>query len=284
VSDAPICRLCGSLRIEQLAQEEHESRTYRVVHCSNCDLVQTVEHHADLSPDYVDIETSALDETRLWCQGTHKLPAFKQWLACASRLAASEHPTLLDVGCGTGGFLKFASAKGFRVYGFDASRAQAEHAKALFSDVRHATSLPAYLESLGQPELKFDFITLWDVFEHIRNPVSFLQQLADALKPGAHLFISVPNGRAIPWKIRLRRALNKPLDLAPWEHVFYHSIQSLTRCMDASSLEPVRFGAVACYPRPLTPFELSRRAGFFMLKAVPNRSPQIFAWARKPSA
>ncbi|MGO9325368.1 MAG: class I SAM-dependent methyltransferase [Terracidiphilus sp.] len=254
------------------------------MHCSRCDLIQTVEHYADLSPDYVDLETSALDQSRLWCQGTHKLPAFKQWLAYASRSATSKHSTLLDVGCGTGGFLSFASANGFRVYGFDASRAQAEHAMTLYPAVRPASSVRDYLETLDQPRLKFDFITLWDVFEHIRNPVPFLQQLAGALQPGGHLFISVPNGRAIPWKIRVHRALKRPMDLAPWEHVFYHSIQSLEKCIRASSLDPVYFGAVACYPRPLSFFELCRRSGFFMLHAVPNLSPQIFAWARKPSA
>lgn len=284
MSHAPVCRLCGSLQVEEVAWEKHDVHTYHVVHCSHCDLIQTAEHNTELSPDYVDLETSALDQSRLWCQGAHKLPAFKQWLAYASRFAASNHPTLLDVGCGTGGFLSFASANGFRVYGFDASKAQAEHAVTLFPEVRHASSLPGYLETLDQPQLNFDFITLWDVFEHIRNPVPFLQQLADALQPGGYLFISVPNGRAIPWKICVRRALNKPLDLAPWEHVFYHSCQSLTRCIEASSLEDVRFGAVACYTRPLSLFELCRRGGFFMLQAVPNLSPQIFAWARKPSA
>jgi 2-polyprenyl-3-methyl-5-hydroxy-6-metoxy-1,4-benzoquinol methylase len=98
--------------------------------------------------------------------------------------------------------------------------------------------------------LKFDCITLWDVFEHIRNPVPFLQQLAEALEPGGYLFISVPNGRAIPWKIRIHLALNMPLDLAPWEHVFYHSIQSLHKCLAASSLDPIRSGADPSYPRP----------------------------------
>jgi SAM-dependent methyltransferase len=256
---------------------------YHVVHCSRCDLIQTVEHYAELSPDYVGLETFAVDENRLWCQGTHKLPAFDQWLAFAARFASNKAPTLLDVGCGTGGFLKFVSANGFRAYGFDASKAQVEHARTLFPDVRCASSVKAYLELLDQPVLKFDFITLWDVFEHIQNPVPFLQQLAGALQPGGNLFISVPNGGAIPWKIRIRRALNKPADLAPWEHVFYHSMRSLKRCIEASSLETVSCGAVACYPRPLSLFELGRRAGFYMLRAAPNLSPQIFAWARKAS-
>ncbi len=282
MDDAPLCRLCGSSQVEHLFSEEHEQLTYHMVRCPSCNLIQTVEHYAPLSPDYVDLEASALDESRLWCQGTHKLPAFHQWLTDAARFATNKAPTILDVGCGMGGFLKFASANGFRVYGFDASKAQAEHARALFPEARCASSAQAYLELLERPVVKFDFITLWDVFEHIRNPVPFLQQLADALQPGGHLFISVPNGGAIPWKIRIHRALNRPVDLAPWEHVFYHSIQSLEKCTKAAALEPVQCGAVACYPRPLSLFELFRRAGFFVLRAAPNLSPQIFCWARKP--
>lgn len=280
------CKLCSSPRIEELIQEEHDFHTYHVVRCPNCDLIQTAEHYAELSPDYVGLDESAVDENRLWCQGDHKLAAFRQWLAYterfASRQSPRQSPRLLDVGCGTGGFLKFASANGFRAFGFDASSAQAQHAQSLFPEVRHATSIPDYLEIINQRGLKFDCITLWDVFEHIRNPVPFLQQLAGALEPGGHLFISVPNGRAIPWKIRIHRAWNKPLDLAPWEHVFYHSFRSLEKCIETSSLEAVDFGAVACYPRPLSLFELCRRAGFFMLGAIPSFSPQIFAWARKP--
>jgi 2-polyprenyl-3-methyl-5-hydroxy-6-metoxy-1,4-benzoquinol methylase len=180
--------------------------------------------------------------------------------------------------------LKFAAAHGFRAYGFDASRAQAEYARKLFADVRQANSVHDYLKLIDQPGLRFDSITLWDVFEHIRNPISFLQQVANALEPGGHLFLSVPNGRAVPWKIKIRRAMNKPLDLAPWEHVFYHSTRSLKKCIEAASLEPLQFGAVVCYPRPLSLFEVCRRTGFFMLRAIPNLSPQIFAWARKTSA
>jgi SAM-dependent methyltransferase len=271
---ASVCRLCGSAKVKGVASEKHDLHTYHVVHCSQCDLIQTVEHHAELSPDYVDLENSALDESHLWCQSAHKLPAFDQWLAYASRIKTQQSPKLLDVGCGTGGFLKFASAHGYSAYGFDASKAQAEHARTYFPEVRHASLLQDYIDLLSQ----------WDVFEHIRNPIPLLQQLAEALEPGGHLFISVPNGRAIPWKIRIHRALNMPLDLAPWEHVFYHSIQSLHKCIAASSLEPVRSGAVTCYPRPLSLFELCRRTGFFMLRAVPDLSPQIFAWARKPYA
>lgn len=281
---ASVCRLCGTAEVKRVASEQHDLHTYHVVRCSECDLIQTVEHYAEVSPDYVDLENSALDESHLWCQGDHKLPAFDQWLAYASRIKTQQNPKLLDVGCGTGGFLKFASAHGYSAYGFDASKAQAEHARTYFPEVRHASSLHDYHDLLSQPDLKFDYITLWDVFEHIRNPVFFLQQLAEALEPGGYLFISVPNGRAIPWKIRIHRALNMPLDLAPWEHVFYHSIQSLHKCIAASSLEPASSGAVACYPRPLSLFELCRRTGFFMLRAVPGMSPQISVWARKPYA
>lgn len=283
LTHAPVCRLCGSPQVEEVAREEHDLRTYRIVRCSRCELIQTVEHYAKLSPDYIELESTSLDGSRFWCQGAHKLPAFQQWLARASRLTVSRNPTLLDVGCGTGGFLTFASANGFRVFGFDASQAQAEHARSFFPEVRHASSLPDYLQLLGQTDLKFDFITLWDVFEHIRNPVPFLMELANALSPSGHIFISVPNGRAIPWKIRIRSALKKPPDLAPWEHVFYHSIRSLGKCARAARLEPVRFGAVACYPRPLAFFEVCRRAGFFMLRGIPNLSPQIYVWARRPS-
>lgn len=278
--DFQSCRLCGSELLRPVMCDERRGQEYHIVRCEACDLVQTVEHYADVSPDYVDLDDGAIDHDRLWCQGEHKQPAFLQWRAAARKFIGTG-ARVLDVGCGTGGFLDFALKEGFRVYGFDASRAQAAYARKRFPNVRHAESFNAYLLELGERDLKIDIVTLWDVLEHIRDPLEFLKDAAGVLNPGGYLFVSVPNGRAIAWKSIIYRLRRKPMDLIPWEHVFYYSPSALQRCLQQAPFEVSRIGAVTCYPRPVSAYELCRRAGFKIFQLLPGTAPQIFAWARR---
>jgi SAM-dependent methyltransferase len=239
-----------------------------------------------VSPSYVDLSQENIDPNRLWCQSTHKFPAFQQWWAtCQQLLLQGKGPwSLLDIGCGTGGFLRYAQAQGLGVYGFDASQAQVEYARKDLANVRPATSIPEFLASLDNPGMKFDIVTLWDVLEHIRKPLEFLSSVREILKPGSLLFISVPNGRAMLWKRKIYRLIgqNHDYDWVPWEHVFYYSLNSLVDYLQRSSFEVIQSGAVKCYPRPWSLFELLRRLGFCVFSVLPSQSPQIYAFARKP--
>jgi cyclopropane fatty-acyl-phospholipid synthase-like methyltransferase len=187
---------------------------------------------------------------------------------------------LLDIGCGTGGFLAFARDAGYEVFGFDASLAQVQEAASHFPTVRCATSTDAYLDLLGQPKRRFDVVTLWDVLEHIREPGVFLDNLRKVLAPGGVVFASVPNGRAMLWKKHIYRALGRSIEDAwiPWEHVFYYSPRSLDVLASSVGMQVTKWGAVPCYPRPLSTFEVLRRAGFLALRLVPGYAPQIYAW------
>src|SRR3989304_2201137 len=77
---------------------------------------------------------------------------------------------LLDVGCGTGGFLCFVDEKvNYQFFGFDSSQTQINYAQKRFSMVRCAITIEEYIKKIGLPDLKFDLITMWDVLEHIRQ-------------------------------------------------------------------------------------------------------------------
>ena len=274
------CRLCGSKSISPISFEERLGKIYHIVHCSDCELIQTVEHYSEVSPDYVDLVNFEIDENRLWCQNTHKVPAFKQWHFASKKYISDEKPRLLDVGCGTGGFLSFVASNGFMPYGFDASEAQAEYAQKNHPNVRHAKTFDNYSKKLGELNPKFDVITLWDVLEHIRAPSEFLLEASKIIKPGGYIFVSVPNGGAIYWKRKIYSILGKRPDLIPWEHVYYFSNRSLKLCLEKAGFNILKIGNVVCYPRPLSVFEILRRVGFLFFTFYPKASPQIYAWAK----
>lgn len=278
-----LCRLCGSKKVFPLFQQTRDGITYHIVYCSNCGVAQTVEYSDPVSPDYVDLVESDIDKGRLWCQGEHKAPAFRLWRRLMNKYTdrkASKNPNLLDVGCGTGGFLRFAREQGFEPYGFDASQAQADYACKELPNIRKAFGPKDYLSNLNQTDLKFQVATLWDVLEHIRTPLDFLSQIRAILDGNGLLFASVPNAGAIRWKQWVGYLRGRPPELVPWEHVFYFSPRSLRICLERSGFQVLEIGSMVCYPRPLSPFELARRFSFLVLRLTPRLAPQIYAIAR----
>ncbi|GAC1538803.1 MAG: class I SAM-dependent methyltransferase [Herpetosiphon sp.] len=281
------CRLCGSAAHTVVATETQDTLVYTVATCKQCSLTYTRETYDAVSPFYVTLRTEDLNSEHIWLQGKHKEPAFQQCLltvrSIRSRNGQNPMPaTLLDVGCGTGQWLK-AVGTGVDLYGFDASATQVEYARQIAPKVRCAISLQQYREELGSVLPDPDLITLWDVLEHIREPLPFVKELAGALTHGGLLYASVP--AALPMKMKQR-----PLKIgwpasrfswAPQRHVAHYTPRTLLRICAAAGLQVVRIGAVKVYRRPVSAFELLRRAFFGMTHYVPQLAPQLYVVATK---
>lgn len=86
----------------------------------------------------------------------------------------SEGMSILDVGAGSGAFIRAAQSWGLDVKGFDVIPEAVEQLKAagLYADELH----------------KFGAVTMWDSIEHMEDPAQALGQIAR----GSFLFVSVP--------------------------------------------------------------------------------------------
>ncbi|ADG68505.1 Methyltransferase type 12 [Planctopirus limnophila DSM 3776] len=122
----------------------------------------------------------------------------------ASRLAASRFRTkftrhewipwtgsgrLLDVGCGSGGFLTRMKRLGWNVEGID-------YASDVARKVQERTGIRVLAGTIPHPELKlssYDVVSLWHVLEHVPDPRATLSAAADLLAPGGKLVLEVPN-------------------------------------------------------------------------------------------
>lgn len=96
--------------------------------------------------------------------------------------------TLLDIGAGTGYFLAFMQAKGWRVTGTD----QSEEARNFAAGRWDIPLLPAE-ELFALPEHSFDVITLWHVMEHLPDLDLHWKTISRLLNDAGTLVIALPN-------------------------------------------------------------------------------------------
>jgi len=99
-----------------------------------------------------------------------------------------EEKKILDIGCGTGAFLKTALDNGWESYGIEPNnKARAIANKACKGFVFNTNKLESFKTE------SFDVITLWHVLEHLPNLKVQIATLKRILKQNGTLVIAVPN-------------------------------------------------------------------------------------------
>lgn len=130
---------------------------------------------------------AAAERDHWWFRGR------REFIERALRAAAlPKGARILDAGCGSGGNLELLARFG-EVYGFEYDPEARDVAKALGVGTIAAGALP---EPVPFNDTSFHAIGLFDVLEHLPQPVESLRALADRLAPDGALILTVP---ALPW-------------------------------------------------------------------------------------
>ncbi len=136
--------------------------------------------------------------------------------------------TFLDFGCSTGYFGSYIKQnKECNVYGVEISSDRIEAAKVL--DGVYSFDLDGEWPDEVY-ERKYDYLFFGDVLEHLKDPTDALIKTRKLLKPGAKIFVSVPNIGHISIRLELLRGsfVYEPMGILDNTHLQYFTLETFT--------------------------------------------------------
>ena len=145
---------------------------------------------------------------------------------------------VLDFGCGFGGFIKYASGIAGSVSGIELGSDEIEYMLGQGYDVSDS------IDTFDDP---FDVITLFHVFEHLKDPAKWLDIISEKIKKDGILFIEVPNANDALLSLYDNA---KFADFTYWSaHLYLYTRESLRKVIcDNGSLAIEDEGQVQRYP------------------------------------
>ena len=232
------CNLCGGVEHRQLFRK----RGFDLVRCAECGLafVANPPVGGALTGLYsadADYHASLLDPATPVFAAMRRVA--RQHLAMLQRSVRSPQGLrLLDIGCSSGLFLDAARAAGFAVEGAELSRDTAAFAHTHFGLDVHAGDW----RDAGYADGSFDVVTLFDVVEHLPDPLGELAAIRRLLKPGGLLLQSTPNidGLFPRLSYRLATVLDYWPHPEPPHHLFQFSHRTLGELTERAGYEVAR--------------------------------------------
>lgn len=200
----------------------------RLVRCKRCGLIY-------ISPQprrelIIDGYSSAEDKQYV-SQEKGRLITFRNCLKTVKQLSPSGR--LLDIGAAAGMFVKAAKDAGYEAYGVEPSAWMANFAKERYG----VNVFPGVVEDAKFKDASFDIITMWDVLEHVPDPMSTLKEVKRILKPGGFLIVNYP---------RIDDVLAKIFGKKWWfllsVHLFYFTPNTLSSYMKKLEFEKITHG------------------------------------------
>ncbi len=192
------CVVCGSTSHHPFLELKDHMITqelFTIVECENCGFhftnpipsIDKIGHYYQ-SEEYISHSSSRKGLIN-WLYNVVRNRTLQQKVSWINNAVHGKR--LLDVGSGTGHFLRVAQKKGFEGYGIEPD----DEARRFAHKVNHVRSCDqAELYSLENNSV--DVITMWHVLEHIYDLRKDLARMREILSPGGKMFVAVPNMNA----------------------------------------------------------------------------------------
>lgn len=233
------CFLCGS----QKFIAKYENDNYKIVSCPNDDLhfkIDKTKKKKLYDADYFEAYpySNFLNLNKLY---------FKNKL---NHLAVLSYHRLLDIGCGWGDFLEVCRDENIPYLGIDESPEAIKICKqkklncqkvkiSVLNDLRGAQERArsrSEKHGIEPSDNNFNAITLFQVIEHLKNPLPLLQSAKKLLAPGGIILITTPNNDS-----PLRRLFRANWSVYNTEsHFVFYNKETLKKTLEKAGFKNVK--------------------------------------------
>jgi 2-polyprenyl-3-methyl-5-hydroxy-6-metoxy-1,4-benzoquinol methylase len=233
--DTRLCPICGNTTAFAFSSPDQFGcipGEFSVYRCSGCGTgVTDVAVTDDLLHQMYD---SYYDTQNVIRQEAH--PLHRRYHATHVRRIAeySKGRSLLDLGCGSGIFVKAARERGYDARGIDMSPASIECGRKLWNLDITCITIDDYLRNPENRE-KAEVVTMYSVLEHVTKPHDTLAEVRHLLADGGLLVAEVPNFSS--YQARTFGAHWFNLDVP--RHLFHYSTEGLRRVVEDAGFEVI---------------------------------------------
>lgn len=235
-----LCKLCDSDNLQLLFNGNFDSQKITkfsqyaiygdILKCKNCGFItEKQSHDIEKINEYLSKEEYG-DETI----GKLNLSEKSRSYSPLVNIIENHHPisgsTLLDVGANTGVFMNLARSLGGFPQGLEPSIEAANTANSHFNlNIQNGV-----ISEIDFPSNSFDIITMWDVVEHLYDPIIDLKTLQPKLRSGGYIFVSTHNIDHAFCKI-----LGKHNPLLMYQHFHHFNPSTLQAALSKAGFEPL---------------------------------------------
>lgn len=156
---------------------------YKLCRCTNC----TLEYCDPMLPGSANFYEWIIHQPNYY-------PPFRwEWGVCLDLFisTSTKKPSIFEVGCGNGDFLRFLKRNNMPAVGVDTSESAIRVAKVRELDA-HAVTIDEYILQHPQQNAGFDYVVSFHCLEHVDDPLGFVRSMQSMIHDKGRLLISTP--------------------------------------------------------------------------------------------
>jgi 2-polyprenyl-3-methyl-5-hydroxy-6-metoxy-1,4-benzoquinol methylase len=231
------CYLCKSNKYSKRPGTVRDNPNIDVLECNDCGLVylSSLNHIQERHYEESNMHDGDLDIEK-WLEET-QFDDERRYQFVRERIV---NKTILDFGCGIGGFLNKAKQSASVADGIELEEALQSSFK------ERKLNVFSSLDKAQKENKKYDVITAFHVVEHLQNPKDTLKELSIMLAPKGEMIIEVPNSD----DVLLTLYENEPFqNFTYWsQHLFLFNSKTMTALVEQAGLKLNWISHIQRYP------------------------------------
>lgn len=213
---------------EKFKSSGDETLIDQVVKCNHCGLIYV---NPRIKSELILNGYSEGSDEAFVSQAKARERTFERCLNIIEKYTKKKKGKILDIGTANGSFLYVAKKRGWEVDGIEPNKWLCEWAKKNYGiEIKSMTLLEQ-----TYPNETFDVITLWDVLEHVDNPLKVLSECQRIIKKDGILIVNYPDIGS--W---IARIMGRKWFFLLSVHLFYFTPKTIKKMLKKTSFDIIK--------------------------------------------